>query len=298
MRRLIGIGAVVVALALAAILVDAQPEEDRHGGSADPIDWTDPTALGMPGGIYESNFTEKSKCPACVAFAAVVRRVSWDNMPKADALAASSSNRKKTLRNDDRVTDIVDEALHTFVNNYVLVPGRQRYAPYVYAKSAGALNPAELELAERQKHHGGDQGLLAYLHNDLRVDFGEKAEGLAGRDMFKGRVVADYVRLPWQGYCDPALTVECADRMASLTLLVDKPRDLAEKESYAAALCKAACGKRHIRTALPLEAEDLGVHTLLHEQEVEQQRLMQAEAEAELEEEAKRFPPDEPTPEM
>ena len=234
--------------------------------------------LGAPGALYDSNFTDANKCPACCAFAAAIRRENYDTAPRAGA-----KDRHAGLVADERVEDIIHEALIGIVDHYVFVPSRGRYAPLVYAKAAaGVLTQEQLAMAEKHVEVHGDQKLLDFLHVHLREVYGEEAESLARRDVEKGRLPTDFVRKSAGEPCDFRASAECLDRKTSMVLLKDKSQDRTERVRFAKVLCSKECGKRDPVTALPLESDDLGTLTVLEveKQKAEERAAQEAEAAA------------------
>jgi hypothetical protein len=249
-----------------AVATRADPEEEgEEGGLPD---------LGAPGAMYESNWTDANRCPACCAYAAAIRRSGYDTLPEDGA-----KTRAAGMKHDDRVSRVSYEAMLTVVDHFVYVPTKQRYAPLVYAKAADVLTHAENDLAEKHVIVKGDQKLLDFIHFEMNEVYGDDVEALSARDIMKGRTEADFVRPPGAGICDPNADsgAACPDRMTSLTVLNDRAKDLNERISFAMILCKKVCAKRDVKTAMPMEAQDLGVPTLLEKQRAEEQARHEAE---------------------
>jgi hypothetical protein len=299
-KRFIGLLAVV---ALAAVGCDAAAGSATNTEIVDPRTSPPPPSndaaddmmhnvdLGAPGQMYESNFTDANKCPACAAFALAVRRLNWDTPPREGA-----KDRRSGLINDERVSEIAFDALGAVVDHYVYVPSRQRYAPLVYARAATALTAAEEALAQKHVEVQGDQKLMDFIHFHLAEEAGDEAETIAGRDLLKGRLESDFAWPPNTGACDAAMGPECRERLSTFVLLKDKARDLQERVSFVKAVCKRTCGKRNVQTAIPLEHGDLGVPSVLQQAAADERAAAALEAEEELQREAKRFPPDSAEP--
>eukprot|EP00672_Neobodo_designis_P003380 CAMPEP_0174870366 /NCGR_PEP_ID=MMETSP1114-20130205/69613_1 /TAXON_ID=312471 /ORGANISM="Neobodo designis, Strain CCAP 1951/1" /LENGTH=362 /DNA_ID=CAMNT_0016105635 /DNA_START=36 /DNA_END=1121 /DNA_ORIENTATION=+ len=289
-RVIVVVVAVATAFAVGAV---AQPSNEVVDPSSTPMP-TDADAemmhnvdLGAPGQMYESNYTEANNCPACAAYALAIRRLNWDTPPREGA-----RDRRSGLVHDERVSEISFDALGAVVDHYVYVPTRKRYAPLVYAKAANVLNDAELALAEKHVEMQGDQKLMDYIHFHLAEEAGDEGEGLAGRDLLKGKLESDFRWPPGTGACDPAMGPECLNRLNTFVLLKDRARDLQERITYVRSMCKGACGKRHVQTAIPLEHDDLGVPSVVEMAEQTARAVEQREAEEELAREKARFPPE------
>lgn len=158
--------------------------------------------IGVP------SLSHEVRCPACVAFAAALRRASWESHPAFDVRDRKA--RRKVLHRDERLQDILTEAMDMLLQRiqYVyfkppLPPGPEYSNALLFSNKSDApkdasvifwslqdlylhrrLQVAEFRAIRAIQTKNSDESLMHFLHNEIREEMGEQAEALCSLDIF------------------------------------------------------------------------------------------------------------------
>jgi hypothetical protein len=151
---------------------------------------------------------QELRCPACVAFAAAMRRAAWEAHPAFDKRDRAA--RRRLLNNDKRCMDILTEAMDILLQRVAPVyfkpplpePPLYEGALLFSNKSdapAGAvprfwslqdlyahrrLQVAEFRSIRAVQERNSDESLMHFMHNEIREEQGDAAEALCYLDLF------------------------------------------------------------------------------------------------------------------
>lgn len=213
-----------------------------------PVDMKEQPHIQEPRSI----FNEAAKCPACCVYAAALRRASWELHPKFEERLAPDARRKHLVQ-DDRVENVVAEALDIVLTHYVqLEQFDHRFAPWKEALRLGAVNDSVIEWRNDLEQWGGDTKLLSFIHEEMANIQGDEVEALAARDLMKGHIEADFALKPTGVLCDADNDHACATRISTLVILKDAAADDREVTKLAEGLCQKQCSGRDVHLMVPL----------------------------------------------
>eukprot|EP00760_Papus_ankaliazontas_P011827 PhM_4_TR15063/c0_g1_i1/m.491 len=144
-------------------------------------------AIGNQNTVITGDFNPHQRCPACLLFSRVLLLTT--NLPDfRPSSALSTKQRRKFLRRDDRVSDVMDTAVQVCLNDFAWVEGtselgrRGRYWSHDDLRSSGLMTADMERTLTQQRRHGGDSGLKNYIYGSIIGENEELVEAVASSE--------------------------------------------------------------------------------------------------------------------
>eukprot|EP00760_Papus_ankaliazontas_P025236 PhM_4_TR2547/c0_g1_i1/m.13396 len=137
------------------------------------------------------DFTEKMHCPVCLVLASELRRQSLANQPPPEGKDWTAARRKKYIKREDRIDDVINAAFTASSAKYIwvdetsaagsIIAGRYWRADVLRAR--GHISEESLKRVEQQEKNGGDLRRENFMRMSLIGEAEDDIEALIGQNV-------------------------------------------------------------------------------------------------------------------